>query len=194
MVLTEKRDDRRAKPFVAAPRRTGARQPARLAVAATPRAVMAVHLRVYDPTLRYERVVRTTRPGESHSTPSGRSLNQGGAPSPPNTARRPAGSSRRGAQGRPEAPPCWPPQGAKDGPSFLCVSATRHAERARPATLRLAPRARPRTAHRRRTGFEAAHRTFSTNSAAPYAERPRKGLGCRANPVIDQRPRPPGWC
>jgi len=48
IVMTEKGDDRRAKPFVAAPRRTGARQPARLAVAATPRAVMAVRLRVYD--------------------------------------------------------------------------------------------------------------------------------------------------
>ena len=57
---------------------------------------------------------------ESHSTPSGRSLNQGGAPSPPNTARRPAGSSRRGAQGPARRrPPFWPPQGATDGPSFL---------------------------------------------------------------------------
>jgi hypothetical protein len=39
---------------------------------------------------RCDRVVEPSRPSESHTLPSGRSLNQGGAPSPPKTARRPA--------------------------------------------------------------------------------------------------------
>ena len=91
----------------------------RPAVAATPRAVGAVpprHL-LTNP----ERCGRVTEPSGRRvpHPPSGRSPNQGGAPSPPNTARRPAGSSRREHRGRPEAPPSGRPKRAKDGPSFL---------------------------------------------------------------------------
>jgi hypothetical protein len=75
--------------------RPRARQPARLAVAATPRAGVATAAPQSPQPERYGRVVEPSRPGESPHPPSGRSLNQGGAPSPPKTARRPAGPKAR---------------------------------------------------------------------------------------------------
>ena len=39
--------------------------------------------------------------------------------------------------------------------------------------------------------FDAGAGTSSTNATAPLSEHRRVGLGCRANPVATQRPRPP---
>jgi hypothetical protein len=72
IVMTEKGDDCRAKPFVAASRRTGARQPARLAVAATPRAVVATAAPQKFPTLNgADALLEPSQPGESHTHPQG---------------------------------------------------------------------------------------------------------------------------
>jgi hypothetical protein len=71
-------------------RRTRPRQPTLLAVATTPRAVFAVHLWQVPPNPeRCGGVIEPSRPGESHTPTLRASLNQGGAPSPPKTARRP---------------------------------------------------------------------------------------------------------
>jgi hypothetical protein len=125
------------------------------------------------------------------------------------------GSSWRGAQG--PAGGCPPllagPKGAKDGPSFFCgAGGSAFAERDLEADVaygktspagdpawgrhrgwtQLAPPARLRTAHRRRTGFEAAPRTSSTNAAAPLSAHRRAGLRSRDNPTMISAPVPPG--
>jgi hypothetical protein len=100
-------------------------QPTRPAVAATPRAVGAVPPRPLLPNP--ERCGGVTEPSGRRvpHPPSGRSPNQGGAPSPPNTARRPAGSSRRGAQGPARgAPHLAAPTGPRMAPPS-CASSIR---------------------------------------------------------------------
>jgi hypothetical protein len=102
------------------PGQTRARPAARLPVAATPRAVVRVHLRYL--LLNRERCGRVTEPsGRASPTAHPQGARRIRAARRVLPRRRVARLVAHGGEhrGRPERPPFWRPRGAKDGPSFL---------------------------------------------------------------------------